>query len=268
MANDDEFFPGSPRVIYETSPLNEVICQVRYPTILKIDQGPPADFQELIRAKFPLYEVQSVAPNGPPLPPEIVALLGVSAQQQHMFRSENRRRYINLTNSAISIVSSEYTRWEGFADEIKMALEALSAIYKPSFYQRIGLRYQNLVNPEKSGFGAGNWAAMLNKDIATELHHENFAPGRVVEAHRVIRILGPDGDGILLQHGIGNLQDVQTDSYIIDIDCYTDARTEEANAITVLQRFNVRARRAFRWCISNELHKALGPHDVENAIPE
>lgn len=266
MADEDEFFPSSPRVVYTTSPLNEVICQVRFPTVLKIDQGPPADFQELIRSKFPYYEMQSTPMNGPPVPPEVISMLGLPVQQQHMFRSENGKRYINLMNNAIAIVSSEYTRWEGFVAEVELGLAALAKIYRPNFYQRIGLRYQNLVNPEKLGFGARNWAAMLNNEIATELRHENFGAGQVVEAHRMIRVTGINAEGVLLQHGIGALQDVPADSYIIDIDCYTDARTEEANAIEVLQRFNVRARRAFRWCISDELHEALGPNDVEHAL--
>ena len=45
-------FPEVERVIYERNPLDEVICQLRFPAILKIDE-PPIAFQEQIRTRYP-----------------------------------------------------------------------------------------------------------------------------------------------------------------------------------------------------------------------
>ena len=42
-------FSDRPRTHYEKAPLHEVICQLRFPTILSINSKEPADFQELIR---------------------------------------------------------------------------------------------------------------------------------------------------------------------------------------------------------------------------
>ena len=41
------------RYAYGKSQLIEVICQLRFPTILSIDTREPADFQETVRAAFP-----------------------------------------------------------------------------------------------------------------------------------------------------------------------------------------------------------------------
>lgn len=49
-------FPNSPRVIYRKNPLEQVICQIRFPSILRIDTEIPAAFQELVRSQFPLFE--------------------------------------------------------------------------------------------------------------------------------------------------------------------------------------------------------------------
>ena len=38
-------FDKDKRVKFRRSPLDEVICQLRFPTILKIDQNLPVDFQ-------------------------------------------------------------------------------------------------------------------------------------------------------------------------------------------------------------------------------
>ena len=44
------------RYAYGKSQLIEVICQLRFPTILSIDTREPADFQETVRAAFPRYQ--------------------------------------------------------------------------------------------------------------------------------------------------------------------------------------------------------------------
>src|SRR5207248_11509769 len=71
-------FPPSPRIIFAAAPLTEVVAQVRFPPILKIEQT-PADFQERIRAAFPFFE-KVAGPNilggAPQLPPEFLQLLG------------------------------------------------------------------------------------------------------------------------------------------------------------------------------------------------
>lgn len=46
------------RYQYAKSPLVEVICQLRFPTILSIGSQEPAAFQEAIRREFPRYAVR------------------------------------------------------------------------------------------------------------------------------------------------------------------------------------------------------------------
>ena len=67
-------FPDTPRVIYNKNPLAEVICQLRFPSILLIDAGLPAGFQERIRAMYPLFADRGE--QGPIVPSEFGKLLG------------------------------------------------------------------------------------------------------------------------------------------------------------------------------------------------
>ena len=46
-------FSDRPRSHYPNAPIHEVICQLRFPTILTINTVEPADFQEAIREDFP-----------------------------------------------------------------------------------------------------------------------------------------------------------------------------------------------------------------------
>lgn len=62
-----------PHPHYEKTLAHEVICQLRFPTILTINNVEPADFQERIREDFPQYaRKQDVLPpkvvNGKPEP--------------------------------------------------------------------------------------------------------------------------------------------------------------------------------------------------------
>ena len=46
-------FSDHPRTHYRNAPAHEVICQLRFPSILTINSVEPADFQEAIRAECP-----------------------------------------------------------------------------------------------------------------------------------------------------------------------------------------------------------------------
>ena len=71
-------FSDHPRTHYRNAPAHEVICQLRFPSILTINSVEPADFQEAIRAEFPQYaRRQDAAPpswgSQATLPPRAVA---------------------------------------------------------------------------------------------------------------------------------------------------------------------------------------------------
>ena len=49
-------FSKTERTVYRQNPLAEVICQLRFPTILAIGAKDPVDFQDAIRDVFPQYQ--------------------------------------------------------------------------------------------------------------------------------------------------------------------------------------------------------------------
>src|SRR4051794_35988880 len=59
-------FPDAPRVLYEINPLDEVVCQLKFPPVLRIDAEMPVGFQEAIRAQFPLYRAEPTASRNLP----------------------------------------------------------------------------------------------------------------------------------------------------------------------------------------------------------
>lgn len=63
-------FSDSERVHYAKAQLAEVVCQLRFPSILRIAAEEPADFQERIRATYPRYSriVEKQQPKLVPTP--------------------------------------------------------------------------------------------------------------------------------------------------------------------------------------------------------
>ena len=62
-------FSTEERFILRKNQLGEVICQLRFPTILSIGAKEPAEFQDSIRAMFPLYAAKQEQ-----LPPKVVGM--------------------------------------------------------------------------------------------------------------------------------------------------------------------------------------------------
>ena len=106
------------RCIYEKNQLAEVICQLRFPEILTIRNQVPAEFQEIIRAKFPHYSA-----NKELLPPTINPGSG-EVNMNYQFTSDDGLWRINLTSKFISLTCAKYTCWEEFAKKLDLPLAA------------------------------------------------------------------------------------------------------------------------------------------------
>ena len=140
-------FSNEKRQILHKNQLAEVICQLRFPQILMIDQQAPALFQEQIRHEFPQYAVRKDVPA-----PKITGVPGnLTLENQtptanYQFISTDGVWRVNLTSTFISLACKHYTRWETFAQKLDKPLAAFIKTYKPAYFQRIGLRYLNFVS--------------------------------------------------------------------------------------------------------------------------
>ena len=98
-------FSNEDRVIYDRSPLHEVICQIRFPDILAIEAKEPADFQEAIRADFPRYLLKKDQPA-----PKITGFVDGAPQvdrpapvSNYHFVSADNMWKLNLTRNFIAL---------------------------------------------------------------------------------------------------------------------------------------------------------------------
>src|ERR1700733_6499774 len=109
-------FPDVERVIYEHNPLREVVCQLRFPPILRIDAESPVQFQDLIRAEYPFYQARPALRLPPGVLPDmaqmIAASLPMAGQKAHVFESKDKTWNLSLSREILGLACRKYERWE------------------------------------------------------------------------------------------------------------------------------------------------------------
>ena len=257
-------FPDTPRVIYDRNPLEEVICQLKFPPILKIDSESPASFQDGIRRTYPFFqEIPGVLID---VPSEIVKMLpALAGTKSYSFESPERSWKVTLNREFVALSTTAYVRWEDFRARLITVLDALERHYQPTFFLRVGLRYRDVIRPSCLGIESVQWTALLKPWILGELSQEAIAPYIKQATGDVLITLNGETGQVRLRHGLVQPTDQSETIYSIDCDFYREGTTERRNVIELLNVYNKEAGRLFRWCISDELSARLGPRPVAAA---
>jgi uncharacterized protein (TIGR04255 family) len=258
-------FPESQRVIYSKNPLNNVVCQVRFPPVLKIEAEIPSAFQEAIRADYPLFgeaRAESI------LPPEMAKMIPVGLQvrtKQYQFQSADQVWNVTLSKDAVAIACSGYRRWEDFRSRFMRVFDALDSIYKPSFLSRTGLRYINLIRRSQLGLGEVGWKDLIKTYIAPEM--DTPISSDLEDTEHILLVRLDRFSKARIYHGIAKIAEPAEEAYLIDNDFFTDQRIETGDALSRLDNFNRTSGHLFRWCIQNRLHEAMQPVLVQSQAP-
>ena len=264
-------FPETPRVVFQNNPLEEVVCQLRFPEILQISTMDPAGFQNRIRERYPLYARQEEAgfPEGlPKIVADIFAHIPLPKPGEGMvykFLTEDSKRFISLSRGFLAITERNYKRWESFSEEVARAMDALEEEYHPAFYSRIGLRYVDVISRMKLGLEGEPWDSLVNPAVAGILADEVFRP-RVRETRSEVLLELDESETrkgfAKLRHGLVNPEDGD-EAYLFDVDFFTVGRSAGTDVARILARFNRLAGNLFRWAITPKLAKALGPVEID-----
>jgi len=261
-------FPESPRVVYQNNPLVEVICQIRFPAILRIGSGDVADFQDKIREDYPLYQLQEPAFDLPAVPKELSVffeqmLPKPPGPRTHKFLTRDSRRFISLSQDFLAVSEANYTKWELFRQEVINAEKALREVYKPAFYSRIGLRYRDLISPEALGLSNVKWSDLLTQYIVAELGDPKLADAiSQIRTRCVIELSEIPGGRVVLTHGLFKETETAPQGYLIDADFAIEKVEALDETFNILGKFNRLAGKLFRWAITEKLHSAMGPKSV------
>jgi len=250
------YFPKRKDVKLSNSPLIEVIAQIRFPTILKIAEKQPSDFQEAVRARFPEFEIEQgirigidIQDQKPPV--------AQAKPRSYKFISMDSQNLITLAIDFVALTTKNYEHWRSFNKDLQLAYKAIQDIYKPSYASRIGLRYINELT-----LGGMNLETMeemcniLRPELTSSLRSEGWS-----NPEEMINRLSLKDGGDKFTITTGYKQDAQT--FLLDFDMYSEGKTHFKGIIKTYQRYHDKIYDAFRWCIMDENLSVFNPQKLE-----
>lgn len=260
----------SERVVYQNNPIVEVVCQIRFPLLLSLEEVGPAAFQQNFANKhYPLLDIQhdqqisitigadqELAAPGQP----------IATNKTYHFDNEDRSWRVSIGNSFFALTCLKYSAWNEFESRFFDALNAFVDCYPLEVVQRVGLRYKDVIDRVALGLETTPWTELLAPFIVGILSAEDFAeddsvPEADVDSIFCQSVLKLDDCNLLLQSAL--LRDVASSktAFLIDGDYYVE-RLEHFNIDTLKQELNKlhgSAGALFRRCIKGPLHQALQP---------
>lgn len=256
--------PHSERVIFGRNPLKEVICQLRFPTVLEISASEPAAFQNRIRDVYPLYERIAADVALTSLPAEIgklISQLGLPASSTatHEFSTEDRKTKVTLSNDFVAVSTQDYREWNVFLTEIGRAEDALQ-VFRPAFFTRLGLRYQDVIDRADLDLTDRRWSELIKPAFLGFMGLEDVQDDILSSAAESIFTL-PDIDGgkVKVRLGLAKGEGSPAEVFLFDADFYSDTKCGGSDAIDRLKALHSHAGDLFRWVITDRLYDALGP---------
>ena len=250
------------RFIYEKAQLIEVICQLRFPAILSIDTKEPADFQETVREKFPRYHTQidRVPGQGPDRKPQEAT--------NHNFLTEDGSYKLNMTKRFISLSTMRYTGWEEFARTLDEPLGHFISIYRPAYFERVGLRYLNGFSRRALGLEDRRWNDLFQPQYLSVLDDDGVDENKVLKC-TVDLEMRLDGRASLKLHagpgavkrtlrtpeGLKTVQE-QEIRFIFDQDLFV-GKVTLPEVTETLEALHGHADRVFSDAITDTLHDAM-----------
>ena len=229
-----------PRTHYAKAPVHEVICQLRFPTILSINQADPAEFQDRIRAVLPQYVKREEHPAPKP---------GQNAEtvNNYHFLSADGKWKLNLTRDFIALSTLAYPGWEDFARMLDKPLAEFIQAYQPAYFQRIGLRYVNIVSRKKLDLEGTPWSELFTPAYLGPLAEPDSSSTAKVKT----------GTG-RLQARPGTPQDPE-EKYILDLDLSMGGNLPCTFAAGALETLHGHAAPIFEGAVTDTLRQAMDP---------
>lgn len=247
------------KIQYEKNQIVEMICQLRFPAILSIDTREPADFQELVRRDYPRYAAEQEKQGA----------------RNHIFLSEDGLYKLCLTHSFIALSTVRYTSWAKFAHWLDEPLGHFISVYRPAYFERIGLRYINGFSRERLGLEECSWSELIAPEYLGPLALKQTREQDVVRCSVDMEMRLDERCAMKMHAGPGfikrnirtgeSVQSVQEKQvrFILDMDLYSSGKIQLASAADVMDAIHEHADSVFSKAITDRLHEAMEPYETE-----
>ena len=259
-------YSNRPRSHYRNSPLQEVICQLRFPTILRIGHEDPVEFQELVRDVFPQYLKRQERPQ-----PKLVNGPQPHVEQQppvinHCFISEDNRWKLNLTENFIALSTLHYPGWEEFARRLDRPLAEFIRSYHPAYFQRVGLRYVNFIFRERLDLEDVPWGELIAPAYAGALAEADVDEEKVLRCGTDLTVKLDSSCQAKIHAGPGSVRSNGPEgpgearsAFIFDMDLSMSGNVACTLAAPALETLHGHSTPLFEGAVTDRLREAMDP---------
>ena len=123
------------------SPLILVLVQLKFGTVKKMSDFVP-DIQERLRGRYPKFRTEQIKTFTLSQTPE------VEDSTQWFFGNMSGTSSITLTESFVTLSTSDYSTYEKFHNEFNIIVESLGEFANLNLVERLGLRYVDLIRTD------------------------------------------------------------------------------------------------------------------------
>ena len=254
-----------PHTHYDNAPAHEVICQLRFPTILSINSIEPAEFQDRIRSVLPQYAKREERPAPKLIPGQPPQIQQGEALQNYHFLSADGKWKLNLTRDFIALSTLAYPGWTEFARMLDKPLAEFIRIYQPAYFQRIGLRYVNIFSRKKLGLEETPWTELFAPVYLGPMAEPDMAAGQVPAFSAEFTVKLDSSSVAKVKAGTGRLQARQgspadsEEKYILDLDLSMGGKLPCTIAAGALETLHGHAGPLFEGALTEPLRRAMEP---------
>ncbi|MBR8828428.1 MAG: TIGR04255 family protein [Gomphosphaeria aponina SAG 52.96 = DSM 107014] len=253
------------RVIYDKNPLIEVICQVRFPMVLRISNQDPFEFQEKIISDYPLCQKSTSLPI-PTVIAQLIEQKRSFLSTNYIFQSENSKWQVSLNEDSLSLATVEYTKYEEFREKFCFLLKSFEDVYNIPFYLRVGLRYKDLILRSKLNLKDKPWSELIDEYLVSELNNSELSES-IELINKSLEIKTDSLGKLKFNHGIVIAVDqsqptTEEKGYLLDYDFYMEGKVNKHDVLNRLDQFKQEAGTRFRSSITEQLHKAMQPRPL------
>lgn len=248
-------FPHQADVPLERAPVAEVVCQVRFPPILRIAREEPSDFQEKVRGRFPELEIeQSLLVR---LPNNVSEGLQTEPRPKiYRFHAPDRQTTISLGVNFYALSTTRYTHWPDFLNDLMLAHTALQAVYQPAYAIRLGLRYIDRFTLANTGYTSTNdIRSLFRPELVAPIAGELWEPTDNYLSQHLLQ----DDDGARLALRFGYRVEEAEPGFILDFDYYQEGQLALDDLAARCDRYHTAIYNAFRWCLLPEALQVFQP---------
>jgi len=201
------------------------------------------------------------------MPPPLRDLLlqgvgNTGAAGQHVFEAPDNSLIISLSREMLTIKTVRYGEWIEFRARLRAVKEVFEGIYRPTSYNRLDLRYVDVIRRSTLELANVAWSELLKPAIAGELTTQELGADVQSMTRDLHCGLGRNNQFLSLKTGIAKPKSQAQDReqcFLIDADFHTHSPTETNNAETIFDIFNRESGYLFRWSILPRLRAGLQP---------